>query len=132
MNNNIDNLNNVSLIGSVHGSRKHQENFAQNLTKNQAIVALKKCNYRTPSKKIGLYLEKILGIWEKVPDRWLQVGLFYTPKTINSVIGEMVRRYENSGVPLNNPGGYFNSIIKHKQKRKQFRRTNSTRKQQFP
>jgi hypothetical protein len=130
MNNNIDNLNyNVSLIGSVHGSQKQRENFGQNLTKNQAIAALKKCNYRTSSKEIAFYLEKIFGIWEKVPDRWLHVGLFYTPKTINSIIGEMVKKYQNSAVPLSEPGAYFNSIIRHKQKRKRFRSTNSIQKQ---
>ena len=129
--NNINNLNkNVYLNGSVYGSRKRWENYVKNLTKNQVIEALKKCNYKTPSKTVALYLEKLFGIWKEVPDRWPKVALFYTPKTINSVISQMVKKYKNSGVPLDFPGKYFNSVIKHKQKRKQFRATNSTDKRQ--
>jgi len=129
MNNNINT--NVYLNGGVDGRSKQQDNFEQNLTKHQAIAKLKDCNYRTPSKEIAFYLETIFGLWEVKPLHWFNTAKFYTPKTINSVISQMTKAYKRSGVPFETPGAYFTSVIKHKQKRKIFRATNGTQKQQM-
>lgn len=119
----------VGLNGIVNGSYKQQDNSEQNLSKHQAITRLRNCSHRTPSKEIAFYLEIIFGIWEKKPLHWPYIAQYYTPKTINSVVNQMIKAHQRGAVPLKVPGSYFTSIIKHKQPRKAFRATNGTYKQ---
>lgn len=122
----------VSVTGNVNGTYKRQENFKQNLNKHQAIEKLKGCNYRTPPKEIAFYLESLFGIWEEKPKHWLFIAQLHTPKTINSVIRQMIKQHQRGDKTFETPGAYFTSIIKNKPKRKTFRSTNGTRKQQSP
>lgn len=120
---------NVNAYESVNGGRKDKRNSGQNLGKLQAIKNLKICNYRTPPKEIALYLETIFGIWQEKPVHWLFIAQHYTPKTINSVINQIIKNFQNGAVPLRVPGAFFTFVIKHKRKRKAFRVTNGTGEQ---
>lgn len=120
---------NVSVSGDVLGSSKLKENSEQNLNKHHAIAKLKHLNYRTPATEVYLYLNIIFGRWEKKPEHWLYIAQHYTPKTINSIISQMIKQHQRKDVSIKNPGAYFSSVIKHRPKRIIFRRTNGSHKQ---
>lgn len=120
---------NVSVSGGVLGSSKLRENSEQNLNKKQAIVKLKNLNYRTPPTEIELYLNTIFGRWKEKPEHWLYIAQHYTPKTINSVISQMIKQHQRRDISFKIPGAYFSSVIKYRPKRKIFRRTNGIHKQ---
>ncbi|MBI3290449.1 hypothetical protein HYZ78_03580 [Candidatus Microgenomates bacterium] len=120
----------VSINGSIIGSHKQQDNFGESLSKHQAIAKLKGCNYRTPPKRVAFYLESLFGRWEENPEIWLRVAQFHTPKTINSVIAQMIKQHQRGDKTFQNPPGYFVKVIKSKPNRKALRDTNGTRKQQ--
>lgn len=120
---------NVIVSGDVLGSSKLKENFEQKLNKKQAIVKLKHLNYRTPPTEIELYLNIIFGQWKEKPEHWLFIAQHYTPKTINSIIGQMIKQHQRKDVSIKTPGAYFSSVIKHRPKRIIFRRTNGSHKQ---
>jgi len=129
--NNTYKPNNVYLNGGVNGSYKQQGNIKKKLTKNEAISALRKCNYRTPPKDLATYLEAIFGLWEEKPQHWLYIAQRYTPKSINSVISQMVKTHDRGAVPLKTPGAYFTKILtRYHKPRKAFRATNGGHKQQ--
>ncbi len=121
--------NNVSVSGGVLGSSKLKENSEQNLNKKQAIVKLKHLNYKTPPTEIELYLNIIFGRWKEKPEHWLFIAQHYTPKTINSIIVQMIKQHQRRDVSIRTPGAYFSSVIKHRPKRIIFRRTNGSHKQ---
>lgn len=113
---------NVIVNRSVNGGGKLTGNFNKTPIKILAIESLKHCNYKTPSKKIADILNSIFGIWEEKPNHWLYVAQTYTPKTINSVIYQIFKASDRGDITFVNAGAYFTSIIKHKHKRKTFRR----------
>lgn len=120
---------NFSVSGDVLGSPRLKENSEQNLNKKQAIVKLKHLNYKTPPTEIELYLNIIFGPWKEKPEHWLYIAQHYTPKTINSVISQMIKQHQRRDVSIKTPGAYFSSVIKYHSKRKIFRRTNGIYKQ---
>lgn len=113
---------NVCANGDVPGSYKQQENSKQKLTKHQAILKLKQFNYKTPAIEIESCLNIIFEYWEVKPDYWLFIAQHYTPKTINSIIAQMTKQHQRRDISIKNPGAYFSSIIKHRPKRRIFRR----------
>lgn len=124
-----NNITNKSVLanGDVLGSSKPIENSEQNLTKHQAIARLKQLNYKAPAAEIESCLNIIFGPWEKKPDHWLCIAQHYTPKTINSIIAQMIKQHQRKDVSIKTPGAYFSFVIKHRPKRMIFRRTNGTR-----
>lgn len=120
---------NVSVSGNVLSSSKLKENSEQNLNKKQAIVKLKHSNYKTPPTEIELYLNIIFGSWKEKPEHWLFIAQHYTPKTINSIIAQMIKQHQRKDVSIKTPGAYFSYVIKHRPKRIIFRRTNGSHKQ---
>ena len=118
------------LNGSVNGGWKLNTNDEQNLSKSQVIARLKSSGYRTSPKKIAFYLETLFGRWEEKPEHWLYIAQHFTPKTINSVLVQMIKACRRGDITIRNPGAFFTSVIKHKRKRKIFRRTNGGYKQQ--
>lgn len=126
-NNNITNKN-VSVSGGVPGSPKLKENSEQNLTKHQAIARLKQLNYKTPPSEIETCLNIIFGLWKEKPEHWLFIAQHYTPKTINSIIAQMIKQHQRKAASFRIPGAYFSSVIKYRPKRAIFRRTNDSHK----
>ena len=124
-------LNNKIVVvnGSVSGTYKRQEDLEQKLSKHQAITKLESCGYETPSNDIASYLEILFGIWELKPKHWLYIAQRYTPKTINSVIAQMIKAHQRGDKTFQTPGAYFTSVIKFRPKRKSFRATNGAYKQ---
>lgn len=120
----------ASVNGSVIGSYKREAGSEQNLSKQQAIEMLKQFDHKTPPKKLALYLTNIFGLWEKKPEHWLYIAQRYTPKTMNSVISQMSKEEQRGDKTFETPGAYFTSVIKFRPKRKSFRNTNGTHKQQ--
>lgn len=119
---------NVLVSGDVLGSSKLKVSSDQNLTKHQAIARLKGFNYKTPALEIEFCLNVIFGRWEEKPDHWLCIAQHYTPKTINSIISQMIKQHQRKDVSIKTPGAYFTSVIKYRHKRAIFRRTNGSHK----
>lgn len=126
--NNVTNEN-VAVSGDVLGSSKLNENSKQNLTKHQATAKLKHFNYKTSAVEIESCLNIVFGIWKEKPEHWLFIAQHYTPKTINSIISQMIKQHQRKDVSIKNPGAYFSFIIKHRPKRIIFRYTNCSYKQ---
>ena len=113
----------VPLNGSVNHTCKPKGNYEKSLTKNEAILLLKSCNYFTSFTEISEYLEIIFGPWEVKPHHWRYIAQYYTPKTINSVINQMVKMRERGALPLDCPGAYLtDELHKHHKPRKMFRK----------
>lgn len=115
----------LPLKGSVNGTCKLEDNYEQKLTRIGAISRLKTCGYKSSFTEIANYLETIFGIWEEQPNHWQYIAQYYTPKSINSVINQMVKMHERGALPLKSPGAYFTYVITtfHKP-RKEFRKRN--------
>jgi len=124
------------LNGSVIRICNLRQNLSENLTKHKAILLLGRCDYKTSPKEISYLLEVIFGIWNEMPNHWLWVAQFYTPKAIRSVLNEMRKRKENGAMPLETPGAYFTKVLtcyhprRKIHRRKEFTATNGGRKQQ--
>lgn len=121
----------LTLNRNVNGIWKLGEKTDKNQVKNLVIRQLKKYNYRTNFNKIASCLIDIFGISENYPSHWHYMASHYTPKTINSVLNQMVKIRQNGATPLKNPGAYFTKVIKRYHKpRKMFRHTIRIGKQQ--
>lgn len=112
----------VNVNGNANGTGKRHLNYTQNISKSVAIDKLKQCHYRTAPKKIASYLEIILHNKNTKPGHWLYIAQRYTPKTINSVLNEMMRSAKRGDVSFKVPAAYFTSIIKLRLPRKKFRK----------
>jgi hypothetical protein len=120
----------VNVNRSVIGSCKRQENPKETTNKHQAIAKLLKCNYRTPPVVIASYLEIIFGRWEANPGIWLTVAQFHHPKTINSVIYQMIKAHRRGDKKFIEPARYFVVTVKKKPNRRSLKHTNGGYKQQ--
>lgn len=113
----------LPLNRSVNGICKLTENQNKTSSKRKAISQLASFNYLTPPKLIAKYLTILFGIWEEKPHHWMYIAQFYNPKSINSVIRQMVKMHQRGSVPLNSTGAYFSSVLKRFHKpRKGFRK----------
>lgn len=113
---------NVSVNRNGNGVRKLQENPSQKLSKREAIARLKLCNYRTAPKTIATYLHTIFSNKNTKPGHWLYIAQHYTPKTINSVLNEMLKGAERGDITPKVPSAYFTYVIKKRKTRKIFRK----------
>jgi hypothetical protein len=120
----------LSVNGSVNGTRKDVGNKKLSLSKPDAILELKECTYKTAPKQIKYLLEQLFIDCESEEGHWLFIAQKYTPKTINSVVNEMTKRHRRGEITIKNPAAYFTYLIKFRKKRKKFRNTSGTRKQQ--
>lgn len=112
----------VSLIGSVNGGSKLTVNTVITLTKGEAILALRKSNYKMAPKEVASYLEIIFSRFQAKNGHWLFIAQHYTPKTINCLITEIIKRIQRGEMTLRNPASYFTDIIlRHRKMRKKFR-----------
>jgi len=112
----------VPLNGSVNHTCKPKGNYEKSLTKNEAILLLKSCNYFTSFTEISEYLEIIFGRWEEKPNHWRYIAQYYTPKSINSVLNQMTKMSQRGALPLNCAGAYFTKVLKRHKPRKMFRK----------
>ncbi len=117
----IDNV----LNGSVNRSYKRKENLYQTLSKHQTILELRNCKYRTPARIVANLLETLFSKYPSFRGHWLYIAQHYTPKTINSVISQMLKRCSRDGFKPENPSAYFTYVIRNYRKpRKCFRASN--------
>jgi hypothetical protein len=129
-NNNTQTNSNPNLNRSVNGSGKVQVKVNEKQDKVTAISLLELCRAKTPRQEVATFLEIVFSSHESQDGHWLYIARTYTPKTINSVIRYMVKRYTNGEIDLDNPNSYFTYVIQRKKKRKEFRDTNGGRKRQ--
>lgn len=108
---------------SVIGGCKLRENLEETLDKNTANALLRGCNYLTAPKVIADYLKVIFGDWPEKPGHWLFIAQRYPPKSINSVVSEMIKRAKRGENTFQVPGAYFTKLIKFHPLRKTFRRS---------
>lgn len=121
---------NVNVNDNGYGSCKQEVKFELTESKLKAISELKQCNYRTAPKDIAQLLEELFKEWPSQSGWWLSVAQHWTPKSINSVIYQMIKLHKSGSTTFHNFASYFTSIIIHMPKRKVFRRISDTRKQQ--
>lgn len=112
----------VIVNGSVIGSWKLPGNEEETSRKNEANIKLRACNFKTPPIEIAEYLESLFGNWKSKPGHWLYVAQRYTPKSIISVVNEMVKQTIRGETSFQVPGAYFTKLIKFHSLRKAFRR----------
>lgn len=112
---------NAYVNGSVNSSHNLKVNGGQNESKNYLITRLKRYNYLTPARVIANSLEKLFVKWPSKNGHWLYIAQHYTPKTINSVLAYMVKRYKSDGFWPKSPPSYFTDTIQHRPLRKIFR-----------
>lgn len=106
---------------SVIGGYKLRENLEKTSDKNTAYALLRGCTYKTAPKVIATYLKTIFGDWSPKPSHWLFIAQRYTPKSINSVVSEMVKHANRGDNTFQTPGAYFTKLIKFHHLRKAFR-----------
>lgn len=121
--------------GNVNGARKLSANFELTQDKLKVINELKRCNYRTSPVQIAQLLEQLFEDPTTYPGHWLYTAQDRTPKAINSVLAEMVKLSKTGFKTIDKPAAYFTKLLKYhpirkEPKRKEFERTNGTRKQQ--
>ena len=121
---------NAYVNGSVNGIRKPEVNDNQLDDKKHLILQLKNCNYMTSAKVIASLLEKLFIKWPSVDGHWLYIAQHYNPKTINSILGYMVYKYNRDGFWPKSPPSYFTDIIQHKLMRKIFRNIRKNKKKE--
>ena len=112
---------NAYVNGNVNGSHNLEVNNDQNESKTYLIAELKRYNYLTPARIVADSLEKLFAKWPSKDGHWLYVAQHYTPKTINSVLDYMVKRYKRDGFWPKSPPSYFTNTIQHRPLRKIFR-----------
>lgn len=118
----------INTYEGVNGISKLESNYDENLSKTDALLLLRKCNYKTAPNLISLYLERIFSNWKSHDGYWLRIAQYYTPKTINAVILQIIKQHKRGEISIKNPAAYFTYIIKFKHKRKKFRATNGCNK----
>lgn len=102
----------VPTYENVISGSKYESNNYEELTKSEAIEQLKNTNSKTYPIVIAKYLEIIFGTWEDNPEHWLQLANKYTPKAINSVIHEMQKLKDRTGITQKTPGRLFTYLLK--------------------
>lgn len=120
----IKNKDIVIVNGSVNGSYKRQANTSQSISKQDAIFKLKGCNYTTPPSELTFYLESYFKGCGTKEGHWLWIAQHYNPKSIVSVINNIIKLEERKDETIKNPAAFFTSIIKKRKMRKKFRSTN--------
>ena len=122
---------NNNVNGNVNGIYKRGVNFELNKDKHQIITELKQCNYRTPPKKIASLLEELfIDCLDTTKGHWLFIAQHWPPKAINGVIKTMIKQHQGGEKTIKNVAAYFTYLIKFRKKRKCFRTTIGSYKQQ--
>ena len=103
--------NSVSLYENVYSGSKYDTNVDEKLIKKEAVEALKKCTSKTSAKEVAGCLEDLFGLWHVKKDHWLVLARRYTPKTINSVISEILKAGRRGDVDLKTPGKLFTYLL---------------------
>ena len=114
--------NGISVNGNVNSTYKQQPKTSQNISKKEAITKLKLCNYRTAPKVIASYLEIVFNDKKTKPGHWLYIAQHYTPKTINSVLSQMIKSIARGDVSPQVPSAYFTYVVKKRHMRKKFQK----------
>jgi len=121
--------NNVSVNGNESGAHKNEVKSESNFSKPKAISELRKCTYKTPPKEVESYLKELFDGWGTKKGHWLYVAQRWTPRAINRVINQIIKRHQRGDETIKNPASYFTELIKYRKKRKKLRSTNGTHKQ---
>lgn len=121
---------NVSVNGSINGTCKNGVSAKLTLGKHEVITRLKECNYRTPPRKIAFLLEKLFDDPETEEGHWLFIAQHWPPRAINRTITQMIKRHKRGESTIRNAAAYFTAAIRRRKKRKCFRSTNDTYRQQ--
>lgn len=101
----------VTIRGKDSDGRKLKEKCEQKITKLEAFSRLK--DYKNPPNydETSKCLECIFGLWQEKPLHWYYVAEYYTLKSINSAFNGIKKRNQNGGMPIENLGAYFYTIL---------------------
>lgn len=112
----------VNLSGNVNGTYKLNTNVGIILSKGEAILLLRKCEYKTAPKIVASYLETLFSKWPSYKGHWLFIAQHYTPKTINCLITQIIKRTQRGEYTIKNLASYFtDTILRYRPMRKKFR-----------
>lgn len=117
-----------NVNGNGNGTCKNGENSSETFDKREVIDKLRGCSYRTPPIEVAGLLEIFFSSNPSRPGWWLTVAQRWTPRTINRVIAQMIKKHRRGDVTIQNPSAYFTDTIKFRARRK-ITRTIGTRKQ---
>lgn len=120
---------NVSVNGSVNGTYRPEVKSELNWYKSELIFQLKRCASGTSPNEIASLLEQIFKSWPSKEKHWLWVAQTYTARTLNWVMSATTKEDLRGGI-RKTPPAYFTYQLRFRKKRKQFRKTNGTRKYQ--
>lgn len=121
---------NVGVNGNGNDGCKNEENFELTPSKFQIITQLKTLSYRASPIEIEKLLSLLFSNCGTKEGWWLYVAQHWHPKSINSVIGQMIKQHQSGRVTIKNPAAYFTKVIKLHKKRRMFRGDNDSSKQQ--
>lgn len=114
-----DNVN-VSGNGNDNGACKTGPKLLSFLDKKIVIDQLKDCNIKTPPKETARLLETLFQDCPSKIGHWLYIAQRWPPRTVNSVIGRMIKEQESGEQSIQNPAAYFTYLIKFRKKRKKY------------
>jgi len=109
---------NINVNGMINDSYKHKVIFKLTKSKQQVILELNQCNYKTSPIIIAKYLEDFFKEWTSQKGHWLFISQHYTPRAINRTINRLVKLQTTGKKTICNPSAYFTSLIKFRKKRK--------------
>ena len=109
---------NTSVNGSDNGICYPPLPFKLTKNKRQAIDDLKKCNYRTPPRKIAKLLEEFFTGCHSKSSHWLYIAQNWPPRPINQVLDYIIKGHLFGQITMKNPAAFFTFLIKKRAKRK--------------
>lgn len=112
----------ANVNGSGNGTYKRDIESALKIRKIQVIKELEACTYRTPPRKVAALLEELFARHQSKEGHWLFIAQQWSPRPIYRVIHQMNKEHRTGEQSIKNPAAYFTSIIKHRKKRKKFRK----------
>lgn len=116
--NNPNDNTNVKWNGNVNVPHKLSINLVLTENKLRSINDLKTLNYKTPPIQIAENLRTIFADQNSKEEHWLFLAQKWHPKSINSVICQILKEQELGWKTIHTPAAYFTFLIRHHPKRK--------------
>ncbi len=88
-------------------------------TKRNAIEKLKSFTYKTDPIEIASELKTLFRDYpSEKENHWLYIAQHWNPRAINRVIARMIKSHNSGRTTIQNPAGYFTSLIKFRKQRR--------------
>ncbi len=112
-----DKYNNATVNGNVNDTYKQHTGFVLSPRKQEVIIQLRLCNYRTPIYKVADLLEELFAECESRQGHWSFIAQNYSPRAINRVIHRMIKLH-GEWKTVRNPAALFTYLIQFRKRRR--------------